>query len=97
MTKRLITLDEVAIQLGLSPSLRSNAVIIATTGQVTAEARSFAASILRTNAFPILMFGRDDLNALAGNTEPEQAVAFLLSRKPDLSSRTEAGLMRLWS
>lgn len=67
-----ITLDDVAIQVGLSPCLKTQVILIVTPGIVTAEARRFIRQAMEMNSFLIAVVDGDVLAALTTLPNPKQ-------------------------
>ncbi len=60
-----ITEDDIAIQVGLSLRLKSNVILMVTTGQFTRSAQSYADDIMRTTNLNVFTLDRKDLLTLA--------------------------------
>jgi len=58
-----VALDDVAKEVGLTHFLKSNAIVIVTTGEVGAEARRYANKIMADSNLAIVMIDRADLEA----------------------------------
>lgn len=59
-----VSLDDVAKEVGLTHFLKSNAIVIVTTGEVGAEARRYANRIMADSNLAIVMIDRADLEAI---------------------------------
>lgn len=59
-----VSLDDVAKEVGLTHFLKSNAIVIVTTGEVGAEARRYANRIMSDSNLAIVMIDRADLKAI---------------------------------
>jgi hypothetical protein len=62
-----VSLDDVAKEVGLTHFLKSNVIIMVTTGAVGAEARRYANKIMSDSNLSIVMIDRGDLEAVADN------------------------------
>lgn len=60
-----VTLDDVAKEVGLTHLLKSNVIIIVTTGKVGREARRYANKIMSDSNLAIVMLDGDDLVAIS--------------------------------
>lgn len=79
-----VSLDEVAKEVGLSQLLKSNVLVIISTGDIGAEARRYANKIMSDTNLSIVMIDRTDLNEIrsypthvvdAFNREAQHAMA----------------------
>lgn len=59
-----VSLDEVAKEVGLSQLLKSNVLVIISTGDIGAEARRYANKIMADTNLSIVMIDRTDLNEI---------------------------------
>ena len=59
-----VSLDDVAKEVGLTHFLRSNVIVIVTTGQIGGEARRYANRIMDVSNLAIVMLDGDDLGAI---------------------------------
>ena len=64
-----ISKDDVAVEVGLSIQLKSNVILMATTGQFSREAVSYADTITRETGLTIILIDRENLQALATSTQ----------------------------
>jgi hypothetical protein len=62
-----VSLDDVAKEVGLTFRLRSNVVMIVSTGSVGGEARKYSQDIMRTTNLNIVLFDRIDLKTISDN------------------------------
>ncbi|MBM3570006.1 MAG: restriction endonuclease [Alphaproteobacteria bacterium] len=62
-----VGLDDVAKEVGLTHLLKSNAIVLLTTGEIGAEARRYANKIMADTNLAIVMMNGDDLDAIATN------------------------------
>ena len=60
-----VSLDDVAKEVGLTHFLKSNAIVIVTTGQIGAEARRYANRIMTDSNLAIVMLEESDLHAIS--------------------------------
>jgi hypothetical protein len=74
----LIPEDDIAVQVGLSMQLKSNVILMATTGLFSRKALSYADAIMRQTSLNIITIDIENLQALA--TSP-QALIDILGRK----------------
>jgi site-specific DNA-methyltransferase (cytosine-N4-specific) len=59
-----VALDDVAKEVGLTHFLKSNVIVIVTTGDIGAEARRYANKIMRDSNLSIVMLDGTDLTAI---------------------------------
>ncbi len=64
---RRVSLDDVAKEVGLTHMLKSNAIVMLTTGDVGREARRYAAEVMRTSNLCIMMVDGADLRSIEAN------------------------------
>jgi site-specific DNA-methyltransferase (cytosine-N4-specific) len=62
-----MSIDDVARAVGLTHVLKSNAVVVVTTGTVEAEARRYANEVMVDSSLAIVLIGGEDLKVIAGN------------------------------
>jgi site-specific DNA-methyltransferase (cytosine-N4-specific) len=62
-----VSLDEVAKEVGLSQLLKSNVLVIISTGDIGAEARRYANKIMADTNLSIVMIDRIDLDKIRSN------------------------------
>ncbi len=62
-----VSLDDVAKEVGLTHFLKSNVIVLVTTGTVGAEARRYANKIMSDSNLAIVMIERSDLEATGDN------------------------------
>ncbi len=62
-----VSLDDVAKEVGLTHFLKSNAVVVVTTGTVGAEARRYANKIMADSNLAVVMLDGTDLETIAGS------------------------------
>lgn len=60
-----VSLDDVAKEVGLTHFLRSNVIVIVTTGQIGGEARRYANRIMDVSNLAIVMLDGEDLGAIS--------------------------------
>lgn len=63
-----VSLDDVAKEVGLTHFIKSNAIVIMTTGEVGTEARRYANKIMTDSNLAIVMIDRSDLEAVTANS-----------------------------
>jgi len=68
-----VALDDVAKEVGLTAFLKSNAIVIVSTGSIGTEARRYANRIMSESNLCIVMIDKGDLDAIARN--PAHVVA----------------------
>jgi hypothetical protein len=73
-----VRLDDVAKEVGLTHLLKSNVVVIISTGRVGPEARRYATTIMRDCNLCIVMIDREDLDGIVSNPTK---IAEVLSRE----------------
>ncbi len=64
-----VSLDDIAKEVGLTHFLKSNAIIIVTTGEISSEARRYANKIMADSNLAIVMLCGEDLIAISGQPE----------------------------
>lgn len=62
-----VSLDDVAKEVGLTAFIKSNVIVVVTTGTVGGEARRYANKIMRDSNLAIVMLDRSDLERIKGN------------------------------
>jgi site-specific DNA-methyltransferase (cytosine-N4-specific) len=62
-----VSLDDVAKEVGLTHLLKSNVIVLVTTGTVGVEARRYANRIMSDSNLAVVMIERSDLDAVAEN------------------------------
>ena len=62
-----VALDDVAKEVGLTHALKSNAIVVVSTGKVSAEARRYANLIMRESNLAVVMIDGDDLKLICEN------------------------------
>ncbi len=64
---KTVSLDDVAKEVGLTIRLKSNVVLVVSTGSIGDEARSYAATVMRDTNLNIALMDRDDLEKIRAN------------------------------
>lgn len=64
---KTVTLDDVAKEVGLTFQLKSNVVMIVSTGNISTEARKYAQQVMGTTNLNIVLFDSTDLQKIAHN------------------------------
>ncbi len=64
-TERGVSLDDVAKEVGLTHMLKSNAIIMISTGEIGREARRYANKVMADSNLAIVMLDRSDLERIA--------------------------------
>lgn len=59
-----VSLDDVAKEVGLTHFLKSNVIVIVTTGRIGGEARRYANAIMGDSNLAVIMLDGDDLNSI---------------------------------
>lgn len=62
-----VALDDVAKEVGLTHMLKSNVIVMVSTGDIGTEARRYANRVMADSNLCIVMLDRSDLNAIRGN------------------------------
>lgn len=62
-----VALDDVAKEVGLSHTLKSNVIVVVSTGKIGPEARRYANSVMQDSNLCIVMVDRSDLHAIVTN------------------------------
>ncbi len=63
-TRQGVTLDDVAKEVGLTHMLKSNVIVMASSGKISPDARVYANSIMRDSNLCVVMIDRSDLEAI---------------------------------
>jgi site-specific DNA-methyltransferase (cytosine-N4-specific) len=63
-----VSLDDIAKEVGLTAFIKSNVIIIVTTGTIGGEARRYAIKIMRDSNLAVVMIDGADLDRIAVNT-----------------------------
>lgn len=64
---KLASLDDVAKEVGLTFQLKSNVVMVVSTGNISAEAKKYAQRVMSTTNLNIILFDSSDLRKIAQN------------------------------
>jgi len=64
---RTVSLDDVAKEVGLTHQLKSNVVMVVSTGSIGEEARKFAHHVMNTTNLDIILVDRTDLEKIKQN------------------------------
>jgi len=67
-----VRVDDVAKEVGLTHTLKSNAIIVVTTGAISQEARKYANHVMRDSNLAIVLLDGKDLERI--NTDPSRIV-----------------------
>jgi len=62
-----VSLDDVAKEVGLIHMLKSNVIVIVSTGGIGSEARRYSQHVMNTSNLDIILIDRDDLNRISNN------------------------------
>ena len=62
-----VSLDDVAKEVGLTHSLKSNVIVIVSTGNIGAEARKYANKVMQDSNLCIIMVDRTDIQSIEHN------------------------------
>lgn len=62
-----VSLDDVAKEVGLTHFLKSNAIVVVSTGQISADARRYSNKVMRDSNLAIVLLDRPDLEAIMRN------------------------------
>jgi site-specific DNA-methyltransferase (cytosine-N4-specific) len=63
-----VSLDDVAKEVGLTAFIKSNVIVIVTTGTIGGEARRYANKIMRDSNLAVIMLDGTDLDRISANT-----------------------------
>jgi hypothetical protein len=63
-----VSLDDVAKKVGLTAFIKSNVIVIVTTGTIGGEARRYANKIMRDSNLAVIMLDGADLDRISANT-----------------------------
>jgi site-specific DNA-methyltransferase (cytosine-N4-specific) len=77
-TAQGVTLDDIAKEVGLVHMLKSNVIIMVSTGKISPDARVYANSVMRQSNLCIVMVDRTDLESI---TENAPAIVDVLQRE----------------
>lgn len=64
---RVVSLDDVAKEVGLTFQLKSNVVMVVSTGNIGAEARKYAQNVMSTTNLNVILLDSGDLRKIAEN------------------------------
>jgi len=73
-----VTLDDVAKEVGLTHMLKSNVIVVVSTGEIGQEARKYASHVMKDSNLDIILIDRPDLEAIRENPS---YVASVLTRE----------------
>ena len=59
-----VSLDDVAKEVGLTHMLKSNVIVVASTGMIGNEARTYARHVMSDSNLDVVLIERDDLDAI---------------------------------
>lgn len=76
-----ISLDDLAVELGLSVILRPNVILVLTTGHLTKDAHDFAHAATRSTGMKIIVFNKADIAILRREPGSPQLMATKLNEK----------------
>ncbi|MDI6763717.1 MAG: restriction endonuclease [Thermodesulfobacteriota bacterium] len=62
-----VSLDDVAKEVGLTHMLKSNVIVIVSTGEIGSEARRYSQHVMNTSNLDIILIDRDDLSMISKN------------------------------
>lgn len=62
-----VSLDDVAKEVGLTHMLKSNVIVVVSTGSIGAEARKYANSIMKESHLCIIMINKEDIESIKNN------------------------------
>lgn len=62
-----VSLDDVAKEVGLTAFIKSNAIVIVTTGTIGGEARRYANKIMRDSNLAVVMLDGADLDRISAS------------------------------
>jgi hypothetical protein len=85
-----VSLDDVAEEVGLTAFIKSNVIVIVTTGTIGGEARRYANKIMRDSNLAVIMLDGADLDRISANTSQigdvfkREARMAMELKKPDL-------------
>ncbi len=64
---RIVSLDDVAKEVGLTFKLKSNVIMVVSTGSISSDARNFAHYIMNTTNLDIILIDRADIEKIGEN------------------------------
>jgi len=59
-----VSLDDVAKEVGLTHMLKSNVVVIVSTGKIGTQARQYASKVMQDSNLDVVLIDRSDLEAV---------------------------------
>jgi site-specific DNA-methyltransferase (cytosine-N4-specific) len=62
-----VGLDDVAKEVGLTFALKSNVVVVVSTGEIGPEARKYASHVMSTSNLDVVLIDRDDIDSVKDN------------------------------
>lgn len=84
---RSVSLDDVAKEVGLTHFLKSNVIVMVSTGTIGAEARRYANKIMADSNLCLIMVDKDDLDQI---TQNPTSIAAILSREANHAMTVKA-------
>ena len=64
---KVVSLDDVAKEVGLTFQLKSNVVMVVSTGNISGEARKYAQQVMSTTNLNVILLDSSDLQKIADN------------------------------
>jgi site-specific DNA-methyltransferase (cytosine-N4-specific) len=64
---KVVSLDDVAKEVGLTFQLKSNVVVVVSTGNIGGEARKYAQQVMKTTNLNVVLLDSNDLQKIADN------------------------------
>jgi len=84
---KVVTLDDIAKEVGITHFLKSNVIVVMTTGKVGAEARKYANKIMTDSNLCIVIADGDDI---VGITKNPPAIAHIFNREAKNAMKLKA-------
>ncbi len=82
-----VSLDDVAKEVGLTHFLKSNVIVIATTGEIGTEARRYANKIMKDSNLSVVLVNGDDLKLIKEN---QTAIVEVFNREAQNTMKLKA-------
>lgn len=76
-----VTLDDVAKEVGLTHMLKSNVIVMVSTGSIGPDARRYANKIMQDSNLCIIMIDRPDIQTVADNPHNPAVIVDILDRE----------------
>jgi site-specific DNA-methyltransferase (cytosine-N4-specific) len=62
-----VSLDDVAKEVGLTFALKSNVIVVVSTGDIGVEARKYASHVMSTSNLDVILIDKQDIDSIKAN------------------------------